>query len=481
MLSDHPVYATLPTADVEALRRFYEDVLGFAVKSETPAGIYYQAGNGTYFAITRSSGRPSGSHTQMGLEITNIEDEVATLRARGAVFEEYETPKTVDGIADVGVGRAAWLKDPDGNLIGIIEFKQATLLVAIARRGGQAGPRIAIAPARSRTSRSTRSSTPRTAPSRAARGVDGAIHRAAGPRLAEEARALAPVAPGDARITAGYRLKAKHVIHTVGPMWAGGDQGEPETLSSCYRRSLALAEEAGVRSLAIPAISTGIYGYPAAKAASVAVREIAMWLDTHELPETVILSAFSADAAMVLRRAIERLRPARPHRAPEARQPAAVPWWWPACARPTSRARSSTGTSFCVPASRSLQLDLPLGQLVADDHREVGSIAGRRLQLLAELARRELRPGGDPRGPQDRGDPQPLRRVAAGSAPTTTATGAAGSAPAARPAPRARAAPGRGRARSRCPASACRRAARPARRSGRRRRAPAAGPRAPAT
>ena len=141
-------------------------------------------------------------------------------------------------------------------------------------------------------------------------GVDGAIHRAAGPKLAEEARTLAPCQPGDARITAGYRLTARHVIHTVGPMWAGGDQGEPQVLASCYRRSLALAEEAGVTSLAIPAISTGIYGYPAAKAAAVAVREIAMWLDQHELPATVILSAFSADAAMVLRRAMSDL--ARP-------------------------------------------------------------------------------------------------------------------------------------------------------------------------
>jgi O-acetyl-ADP-ribose deacetylase (regulator of RNase III)/catechol 2,3-dioxygenase-like lactoylglutathione lyase family enzyme len=306
MLSDHPVYATLPTADMEALRRFYEDVLGFTVKSETPAGIYYQAGNGTYFAITRSSGRPSGSHTQMGLEITNIEDEVATLRARGAVFEEYETPKTVDGIADVGVGRAAWLRDPDGNLIGIIEFKQATLLVA-DREGRDevaAGPRMAIALGSITDLDVDAIVNAANSSLQGGAGVDGAIHRAAGPRLAEEGRALAPVAPGDARITGGYRLKAKHVIHTVGPMWAGGDQGEPETLASCYRRSLALAEEAGVRSLAIPAISTGIYGYPAAKAASVAVREIALWLDTHELPETVILSAFSADAAMVIRRAM---------------------------------------------------------------------------------------------------------------------------------------------------------------------------------
>jgi O-acetyl-ADP-ribose deacetylase (regulator of RNase III)/predicted enzyme related to lactoylglutathione lyase len=309
MLSDHPVYATLPTADMTALRRFYEDVLGFTVKSETPAGIYYQAGDGTYFAITQSSGRPSGSHTQMGLEITNIEDEVAALRDRGAVFEEYETPKTVDGIADVGVGRAAWLKDPDGNLIGMIEFKRADLLVADREKREEmaAGPRMAIALGSITDLDVDAIVNAANSSLQGGAGVDGAIHRAAGPGLAEEARALAPCAPGDARITGGHRLKMRHVIHTVGPMWAGGDQGEPAILASCYRRSLALAEEAGVTSLAIPAISTGIYGYPAAKAAAVAVREIAMWLDQHELPATVILSAFSADAAIVLRRAMSDL------------------------------------------------------------------------------------------------------------------------------------------------------------------------------
>ena len=122
MLSDNPVYATLPTADMATLRRFYEDVLGFAVREETPGGITYQAGDGTYFAITRSSGTPSGTHTQMGFAVRDIAAEVADLQARGVVFETYETPETVNGIADVGIGRAAWLRDPDGNLIGMIEL-----------------------------------------------------------------------------------------------------------------------------------------------------------------------------------------------------------------------------------------------------------------------------------------------------------------------------------------------------------------------
>ncbi len=122
MLSDFPVYATMPTADVERLRRFYEDVLGFQVREETPGGIYYQAGEGTYFAITRSSGTASGSHTQMGFAVRSLDTLVAELRGRGAVFEAYETPKTVDGVAEMPAGRAAWLKDPDGNLIGMIEL-----------------------------------------------------------------------------------------------------------------------------------------------------------------------------------------------------------------------------------------------------------------------------------------------------------------------------------------------------------------------
>ena len=134
-------------------------------------------------------------------------------------------------------------------------------------------------------------------------GVDGAIHRAAGPRLAEAGAALAPCEPGDAKATPAFNLDppVRHVIHTVGPVWKGGSHGEAEYFASCYRRSLEVADSLGVRTIAFPAISTGVYGYPPREAATIAVETLT---STPTRVERIRLVAFDDDNFAHLRAAL---------------------------------------------------------------------------------------------------------------------------------------------------------------------------------
>jgi O-acetyl-ADP-ribose deacetylase len=135
-------------------------------------------------------------------------------------------------------------------------------------------------------------------------GVDGAIHGAAGPGLLEECRKLRGCNTGDAKITGGHRLRARHVIHTVGPVWQGGGRDEASLLARCYRRSLELAAEHGLLSVAFPSISTGAYRYPLAAAAEVAARTVTAFLGAHPLPEKVVFCTFDDRATEAMRRAL---------------------------------------------------------------------------------------------------------------------------------------------------------------------------------
>lgn len=135
-------------------------------------------------------------------------------------------------------------------------------------------------------------------------GVDGAIHRAAGSELLTECRTLGGCPTGEARITAGYRLPARHVIHTVGPVWRGGQQREDELLASCYRSSLDLGVRHGVRTFAFPAISTGVYGFPVERAAHIAVREVRATLATHPEIEEVRLVCFGPESTRIHQHAL---------------------------------------------------------------------------------------------------------------------------------------------------------------------------------
>jgi len=135
-------------------------------------------------------------------------------------------------------------------------------------------------------------------------GVDGAIHRAAGPELLAECRTLGGCATGHAKITRGYKLPAKWVIHTVGPVWQDGLHDEPELLANCYRNCFALVEKYGIKTVAFPAISAGIYGFPMERAARIAVRETGVFLERNQSVEKVILVCFGANALEISRAAL---------------------------------------------------------------------------------------------------------------------------------------------------------------------------------
>jgi len=142
-------------------------------------------------------------------------------------------------------------------------------------------------------------------------GVDGAIHRAAGPKLVDACRSIPEVRPGvrcpvgESRITPGFDLPARHVIHTVGPVWSGGGAGEPDLLGNCYRSAVQLAREHGIRSIAFPAISCGVYGYPPDKAAAVAVSALSESLAKDDAVEEIILVAFDSKMASNLQAALQ--------------------------------------------------------------------------------------------------------------------------------------------------------------------------------
>jgi O-acetyl-ADP-ribose deacetylase (regulator of RNase III) len=138
-------------------------------------------------------------------------------------------------------------------------------------------------------------------------GVDGAIHRGAGPELLAECRTLGGCPTGEARLTRGYRLPARYVIHTVGPVWHGGGAGEDQLLAACYRNSLALAAAHALRSIAFPSISTGVYRFPIERACRIALREVGDFLATHPLPERVIFCCYSAADLAVYRQARDEL------------------------------------------------------------------------------------------------------------------------------------------------------------------------------
>ena len=138
-------------------------------------------------------------------------------------------------------------------------------------------------------------------------GVDGAIHRAAGPELLEECRTLGGCPTGEARLTKGYELPSRFVIHTVGPIWKGGTSNEDEKLANCYRNSLTLAEEKHCQTIAFPSISTGVYGFPIQRASRIAIKEVKTFMETAKYVKRIFFVCFSEQDQVVYQKALEEL------------------------------------------------------------------------------------------------------------------------------------------------------------------------------
>jgi len=187
-------------------------------------------------------------------------------------------------------------------------------------------------------------------------GVDGAIHRAAGPGLLAECRALPGCATGQAVMTGGHRMRARHIIHTVGPVWRGGQHGEASLLASCYQRSLELAARAGAPTIAFPMISTGVYRFPLDDAARIAVAAVTRHIDAHELPELVILCTFDDAATRAVRAALGQDR----DREPEA-DAMPAPVQCPYCGEPTEVSTDEQGgesVEDCIVCCRPIDVSV---------------------------------------------------------------------------------------------------------------------------
>jgi len=299
----------LHTRDLEATDRFYQETLGLDLAlDQGDCRIYHTSADG-YIGFCRREMSPG---PPPGIILTLVTAEVDTwyrrLRDAGAAFETPPAHNPRYGIYH------CFLRDPNGYLIEIQRFDDPRWVTRPQDSPATKLPRL---PAERVTIvRGDITDEATDAIVNAANtsllgggGVDGAIHRAAGPELLAECRTLNGCRTGEAKITKGYRLKAKHVIHTVGPVWRGGAQHEDELLASCYRNAMRLAAEHDLRSIAFPSISTGAYGFPIERAVPIALREIVAALEQTPQIETVRIVCFDAATYAAYERGLREISP----------------------------------------------------------------------------------------------------------------------------------------------------------------------------